>query len=228
MMPQRLRDNGGIHPVRKRFLISASALLLLPLLGLTAAAADAGGVWLVLEKISIAREFLETLLQAAYRRQPALVLALSTLLAVPVFAILSLSSLSLARAVAWRRSLRQPSAKPRDIVIRDPRPRTGVPAWPASAWLRMDDGRSSIPIAAEVVSIGRHEDNVLILGDASVHRFHAIIHRGTDAHFNITDISGDTGSGVRVNGERRHHARLVNGDRIELGHTRLTFAAVPH
>ncbi|MDX2205101.1 MAG: FHA domain-containing protein [Hyphomicrobiaceae bacterium] len=214
-------------PVRN-FLTIAGSILALTLAATPASAADAGLVPLLLEKLGLARAFLEALLAAGYRRQPALVLALSALLAVPVLAAFSLLTLRLSRGLS-RHRLRatRPTPAPRPVV-RDPRPQSGVPAWPAQAWLQMEGNTFAVPIAADLVSIGRHEDNVVNIGDASVHRYHAIIHRSSDAHFIITDISGETGNGVRVNGELRQHARLVHGDRIELGRARLTFAAVPH
>lgn len=208
----------------RAFSLSALAL---SLLASHAHAADTGALALVMEKAGIARHFTEALLLAAYKQQPALVLALSTLLAVPVLAMTALLAQGLMRAATWRRRKWRPGPRA-DIVIRDPRPVTGVPAWPSQAWLKVEDNGATVPIAAEIVSIGRHEDNVVHLGDTSVHRFHAIIHRSEDAHFIITDVSGEDGNGVRINGERRQHARLSDGDSIELGRSRLTFAAVPH
>lgn len=208
----------------RAFALSALAL---SLLASQAHAADTGVLALFAEKASVARHFTEALLLAAYKQQPALVLALSTLLAVPALAMVALLTQGVMRAATWRRRKWTPRTAA-DIVIRDPRPVTGVPAWPAQAWLKVEEDGSSVPIAAEIVSIGRHEDNVVHLGDTSVHRFHAIIHRSEDAHFIITDVSGKDGNGVRVNGEPREHARLSDGDCIELGRSRLTFAAVPH
>jgi hypothetical protein len=190
-------------------------------------AADTGTLALLTEKAIAARHFTEALLIAAYKQQPALVLALSTLLAVPGLAMVALLTQGVMRAATWRRRKWAPRTSS-EIVIRDPRPVTGVPAWPSQAWLKVEGDGASVPISAEIVSIGRHEDNVVHLGDTSVHRFHAIIHRSDDAHFIITDVSGEDGNGVRINGERRQHARLADGDCIELGRSRLTFAAVPH
>lgn len=174
--------------------------------------------------------YLFELVMAAYHQAPAFVLVLGALLVVPAMVIVALFVQGLVRFISWRRRLRAPRQLP-DLEdwAGDSTPRTGVPAWPAQAWLTVDgEEEESVPIDSAVVSIGRHEDNVLYLHDSSVHRFHAVIHRNDDAQFVITDVSGEDGSGVRINGERQVRAHLVNGDRIELGSARLTFAAVPH
>ena len=78
-----------------------------------------------------------------------------------------------------------------------------------------------------MISIGRHQDNVIRLPDSTVHRYHAVIHRTEDARFVITDLSGEDGNGVRVNGARLAQAALADGDLIELGKARSTFASIP-
>ncbi len=192
-----------------------------------AAAADATTLSAVLERLLQAQSFVVALLMSAYRQQPALVLVLSALLVVPALAIVSLIIQIILRAIAWRRRLRPPAGSGEDWT-RDSRPRSGVPAWPAHAWLTVDEDGHAVPLKADVISIGRHEDNIVHIEDASVHRFHAVIHRDEDAHFVITDLSGQEGNGLRINGEKFYQAHLADGDCIELGHARLTFAAVPH
>lgn len=202
-------------------------LLVLAALVLAAALFGAGdevGAWL-LQRLRAAQILLAELLVAAHRQQPALVLVLTALLVVPAIALVSLTARLVRRAWAWRA---QRGQSPRTEWTRDCRPRAGVPAWPASAWLELDGQGRAVPLKAEVTSIGRHQDNVLHLEHASVHRYHAVIHRNDDAHFVITDLSGVEGNGVRINGERKSCAHLADGDRIELGAARLTFAAVPH
>jgi pSer/pThr/pTyr-binding forkhead associated (FHA) protein len=78
-----------------------------------------------------------------------------------------------------------------------------------------------------MIRIGRHRDNDVQLHLASVHRYHAVIHRSDDTGFVITDLSGEHGNGVRINGQRRAQAPLADGDRIELGRATLTFASTP-
>jgi len=54
-----------------------------------------------------------------------------------------------------------------------------------------------------------------------------LIHRTQDADFFITDLSGQAGNGIRINGTRRAQSQLINGDVIELGKARITFATAP-
>lgn len=182
------------------------------------------------EQVQAVQGYIVQLVLAGYQQAPALVLVLSALLVVPALVILTLLIQGVVRFFSWRRRRRPvPRALPDIDWTRDSTPRTDVPSWPAQAWLTVDgEERSKLPIDAEVVSIGRHEDNVLALRDISVHRFHAVIHRNDDAQFIITDLTGEEGNGVRINGERQLRAPLVDGDLIELGRARLTFAAVPH
>lgn len=226
MLQQLVLDSGGTDPVRfSKTLLLAAMLAMLFASG--AYAADANALSAVIERLLQAQSFLAALLMSAYRQQPALVLVLSALLVVPALAIVSLLIQVILRAIAWRRRLR-PAVTSSEDWTRDSRPRSGVPAWPAHAWLTVDEEGHAVPLKAEVISIGRHEDNIVHIEDASVHRFHAVIHRDEDAHFIITDLSGEEGNGLRINGEKLAQAHLADGDRIELGHARLTFAAVPH
>jgi len=103
-----------------------------------------------------------------------------------------------------------------------------MPAWPSQAWLTIE-GRTggTMPLAGQVIRIGRHEDNDIRLTDRSVHRHHAVIERTSDEAFVITDVSGKDGNGVRINGARAARARLADGDVIELGRARLRFENAP-
>lgn len=71
--------------------------------------------------------------------------------------------------------------------------------------------------------IGRESDNDLVLTDGTVHRYHAVVRRTTDAGYVVFDMSGPGGNGVYVNGERVSDAQLHDGDRIALGEARLRF-----
>lgn len=225
-----LLDSDGktrVRPTKILLLMVLAALLI-------AAAASAGATGtdprsLILASLTQMQISLTALVLTAYRQQPALVLALSAMLVLPFVALLSLAARLAVRLAS--RLFAQTKAPGRNPEwTRDSRPRANVPAWPAAAWLRLEGDREAraVPLKADVISIGRHEDNVLHLEHASVHRFHAVIHRNDDAHFVITDLSGVDGNGVRINGERFARAPLTDGDRIELGEARLTFAAVPH
>lgn len=208
----------------------AGATFIASLLAPSAASAQSSEWARVYEHVQFVQRYAVELALAGYQRAPALVLVLCALLVVPAFVIMALVIQAVLRFFSWRRRLRPaPLALPEIDWTRDSTPRTDVPSWPAQAWLTVDDDtHAKLPIDAEVVSIGRHQDNVLSLDDLSVHRFHAVIHRNDDAQFIITDLTGEEGNGVRINGERQLRAPLVDGDLIELGRARLTFAAVPH
>jgi FHA domain len=77
---------------------------------------------------------------------------------------------------------------------------------------------------ALMVRIGREEDNEILLRHPTVHRYHALIRRSYDEGYEIADLSDETGNGVRVNGKKVTHGRLVDGDLIELGAARLRFS----
>ena len=163
-----------------------------------------------------------TILGTAYARAPALVAVLAALLVVPAAALVALTGESLRR--------RRTAASDRRQSTTD-RSKSGgadVTPWPARAWLRIDgDAEAKQPIAAPLIRIGRHEDNDILLASPSVHRHHAIIHHTTEQGFIITDMSGASGNGVVVNGERLRQALLYDGDRIELGEARMTFESAP-
>ena len=161
---------------------------------------------------------------AGYERAPVLVTVLSALLVVPAAALVSLL---VRRAVRLAKRKRRQSPLTGDWR-RGPRPGPNVPAWPAQAWLSIEgEATGAHPVAGEMIRIGRHPDNEVWLTDTSVHRYHAVIHRTEDADFFITDLSGDEGNGVRVNGTRRLRSPLADGDVIELGKARITFASIP-
>lgn len=101
--------------------------------------------------------------------------------------------------------------------------------WPHEGFIRLDgdaDGRRR-RLAGELMSIGREDDNDLMLADASVHRHHAVVHRTPEASFLITDLSGAGGNGIKVNGARVRQALLSDGDRIEVGAVVMCFEARP-
>ena len=43
----------------------------------------------------------------------------------------------------------------------------------------------------------------------------------------LPKVSGQEGNGIRINGTRRAQSQLINGDVIELGKARITFATAP-
>ena len=152
-------------------------------------------------------------------------IVLSALLVLPAVALVSLMRCAL--RVAQSRRGDAPRCEHADgRGVRRPGP--DVPAWPTQAWLSVEgEATGTHPIAGEMIRIGRHPDNEIWLTDTSVHRYHAVIHRTEDADFFITDLSGEEGNGVRINGTRRAQSQLVDGDVIELGKARMTFASAP-
>lgn len=175
---------------------------------------------------------------ASYARAPALVLGLMALMAVPPLALLgwwvsrreaASTAVSEARTQI-RRVPRDARGLPRDGV------RTGhIPLRPLEAWVEVvATGEAAAELqgrryglARTLLRIGRETDNDICLGDITVHRYHAAIHRTEDAEFVITDLSSADGNGVLVNGRAVAEARLVSGDVIELGTARLRFSAAP-
>lgn len=169
------------------------------------------------------------LLQDAYQRAPALVLVLSALLVLPVVALISYAIHSARRrrqqTVALRAAARRAEA---GSWIKDTPGEKGVPAWPSQAWLTVEGARGgTMPLAGQMIRIGRHEDNDIRLTDSSVHRHHAVIERTPEEAFVIVDISGKDGNGIRINGARTAQAQLADGDLIELGRARLKFETAP-
>ena len=161
--------------------------------------------------------------RAVYDREPALIMVLASLLVVPVLALSAYLVGTLAFQVGdIRRPPKHPAVTPRPTAANDAAP------WPSNAWLDIDgQARRPLPSTASLVRIGRHEDNDVRIGDGSVHRHHAVIHRTPAAEFVITDLSGAEGNGLVINGERRAQASLADGDVIQLGEARMRFASAP-
>lgn len=87
--------------------------------------------------------------------------------------------------------------------------------------LYQDGGAKSFQIRGIRTTIGRAEDNHLVLHDPGVSSHHAEIAISGDA-FILRDL--ESANGTFLNGERIQEARLYLGDEIVLGATRLTIA----
>lgn len=158
---------------------------------------------------------------AGYEKAPVLVIILSALLVLPAVA---LGSWVLRAAGLLARGSKQPRTLPAEPLPQSDA-EADAPSRPTQAWLSVegtDPGRH--PFVGEMIRIGSHPDNEIWLTEASVHRYHAVIQRTEDAGFTITDLSGQAGNGVRINGTRCASAPLASGDVIELGKARITFA----
>jgi hypothetical protein len=149
---------------------------------------------------------------------PALMLGLVPVVALPLVALCAQLLIALAAGDARDASVREPAgaAACRGFDAEDRA--AAVPA----AWLELDDG-GRCPLRAEMVRIGREEDNDIRLPQHSVERYHAAIHRADDDGFYVRDLATANGRGVVVNGKPAASARLRSGDTVALGEARLTF-----
>lgn len=172
-----------------------------------------------------------------YSRAPGLMVGLAAVLVLPPLALASglISRLALPRQAARPSRSHDPLFRQEHHLIETLAARpTSLPstatdhpsnmAWPRQAWLTLDHQpgvHRSLP--RELLSIGRGEDNDLVLDEATVHRYHAIIQRTPEALFLIKDLGGPGGNGIFVNGERVTEAHLLDADRISLGAAKLVF-----
>ena len=171
-----------------------------------------------------------------YGRTPALMVGLAALLLLPPLALASglISRLTLPRQYAPSAE-RAPlpehqlttliaATQPPLMAHSDAPDHPSNMAWPREAWLTHElhpHRRYSLP--RELLSIGRGDDNDLVIDEATVHRYHALIQRTPDALFLIKDLGGPGGNGVFVNNERVTDAHLLDADRIALGAATLVF-----
>lgn len=166
--------------------------------------------------------WIQAFLDVAYQRFPILVAALPTLIVLTVLAALLSRERKRGRNGAPLSADRRAANAADSAAEPDAVPPASLP--PTQAWLTLDDAVSpAVRLSRPLTRIGRHKDNDVRLADGSVHRYHALIQRTREADFVITDLSGENGNGVRVNGERAEQARLTNGDVIELGRAKLKF-----
>ncbi len=162
----------------------------------------------LLEKGKVAFVAAESWVLRNYARRPTLMVGLAGALALPT---LALGGLFLYR----RRPGDDAPAEARDDDIQ--------PAM--AAWIEIEGcARVAMLQSRDFLQIGRQDDNDVCLADESVHRYHAVIERSARQGFVIVDISGPSGNGVVVNGERRQRAQLTDGDTVEVGRSRFRFA----
>lgn len=149
-------------------------------------------------------------LALAFDESPAIVLGLGFIMCVPALVLLG--------AVIRRSSARPPQ-------YADDIPQT----VPVSSWrnegvlIAPNNGGKHYAIGHGLVRIGREEDNDVQLIHETVHRYHAIIERTPEAEFVLTDVSGEGGNGVKVDGERIERLRLRGGEVIDIGRVQLQF-----
>lgn len=130
-----------------------------------------------------------------------------------------------------------PASKPRTARPPTPAPRPKAPpakadadagatrvistASSTTAILRPLGGTGEAQRITAHATVGRLPDCDVTLDDASVSRRHAELTE-TNGTWEISDL-GST-NGVKLNGERIQTAELADGDRLELGNVKLTFA----
>jgi pSer/pThr/pTyr-binding forkhead associated (FHA) protein len=97
-----------------------------------------------------------------------------------------------------------------------------VPQLAPGRYLAIEDAGEVVlmPLAGDVVRVGRSPANDIVLDDASVSRRHALLARRGGATFILDDRSLN---GVRVNGERVSEAPLEDGDALVLGRVALRY-----
>lgn len=107
---------------------------------------------------------------------------------------------------------------PPDLFLTTPStgatPHLGVPAQ-----LRADDG-SIIRLDRQVLRMGRHPDNEIIVPTPGASRQHAEI-QFQDGAWVLTDLN--SGNGTFVNGVRVRTHRLSSGDEVRIDQTRFVF-----
>ena len=163
-----------------------------------------------------------------YLRAPALVVALAALLVVPLVAGLSAMIWRASRAKKRAAALESVRLAAEHATTANSAESATLPGLAQQARLAVqgvDNG--GVPLARPMIRIGRNKDNDICLSDRSVHRYHAVVERSSEAVFVITDLSGTQGNGIRINGERTTKAQLRDGDVIELGRATLKFENAP-
>lgn len=183
-----------------------------------------------LSSVAAAARRVEALVEAGHARAPALALALGAVVVLPAIAAGSWLLIGLSRRKAAAAAIRAAELRAANAEATTQLPENeSTSLWPHAAWLRLEGtaDESSLPLAGQLIRIGRHLDNDIRLPDSSVHRHHAVIERTPEEAFVITDVSGQDGNGIRVNGRRQERVRLSDGDLIEVGHIRMRFERVP-
>jgi hypothetical protein len=89
----------------------------------------------------------------------------------------------------------------------------------------LEDGRTfAHDLTSDQTNLGRGEECELRLPDENVSRLHAVISLRSDGYW-VSDLGSL--NGVLVNGKKVESAHLIDGDRIKLGGTTITFRRPP-
>ena len=98
--------------------------------------------------------------------------------------------------------------------------------WPVLAVLQDTTNGTVYPIKVSPASIGRADDNDIVLDDSTVSRLHAVLEHISNGSFSIHNKSDV--NGALVNGQAINECTLSDGDVISLGDKKLRFAHVPN
>jgi len=154
----------------------------------------------------------------SYQRFPAIVIGLGGLVVLPLLAMPGLI-LRITRRIGRRFAARPAQSRPAAKVPEQT-------AWQGPCWIEVEGvcaGATKARLEGEMLRIGRERDNDICLDARSVHRYHALVHRTSEREVLITDLSGEHGNGMWVNGTRLQSVALQHGDRIQLGQVRLRY-----
>lgn len=183
--------------------------------------------------LAVLESYVEAVLQLvtqAYQQAPVLLVALSVVLLIPFLMM-----------TGWLMRLRWPAsggAMTKRILSTEHRKSSApeltgrsvmpeAPPRPMPATIERLSGDNTIETypfgSLEMLRLGREDDNDICFEDATVHRYHAVIRRTTDAGYIISDISQHNGNGVFINGRRTREASLKDGDEIGLGKAKFVF-----
>jgi len=94
-----------------------------------------------------------------------------------------------------------------------------LPEYRPVAMLEFEGPPGEVPVRRGETVIGRHSDDDVRVPDVRVSRHHARLVAGANGGFeihNLTAVRSDPNP-MQVNGERREHADVVDGDVITLG-----------
>ncbi|HSH34536.1 MAG TPA: FHA domain-containing protein, partial [Actinomycetota bacterium] len=97
---------------------------------------------------------------------------------------------------------------------------SSAPSAPAMLLIRENGAERQVPIAKEVVTIGRMSDCDVVLKDKGASRRHVQL-RTNEGVTTLTDL-GST-NGTRLNGQTVQSGALSDGDRITIGTTVLEY-----
>ena len=86
--------------------------------------------------------------------------------------------------------------------------------------VKTKQGQRRYELAEKPVTIGRADDNTLVIKDSQASRHHCVIEPG-DVGFQVRDL--ESRNGTNLNDAKVTTNKLSNGDIVQIGRTRITF-----